>query len=107
MKIYKCRLQAKKENPDKCIVRFDGRFVAIDKDKYMLKKRIEEIKNLIDAGVKVYDENEGYECFKTKSGDYAVKFKPNGYTIGMFWDNDTKMNITAPFYYHNGKRIEL
>lgn len=69
--------------------------------------RIEKIKLLIDAGVKVYDKNEYYECFKTPSGGYAVRYKPNGYTIGMFWDNDTKMNVTTPFYYKDGKRVYL
>lgn len=69
--------------------------------------RIEKIKSLIDAGVTVYAENENYECFKTPSGGYAVRCKSNGYTIGLFWDNDTKMNVTTPFYYKDGKRIYL
>ena len=65
--------------------------------------RIAKIKNLIDNGVKVFDNNEGYECRKDRIGQYLIVFKPNGYCIGLTNQKGDKLNATKPFYYKNGK----
>lgn len=66
-------------------------------------KRIAKIKNLIDNGIQVYDENEGYQCLKDRLEQYLIVFKPNGYCIGLTSRKGDSLNATKPFYYKNGK----
>jgi len=69
--------------------------------------RIAKIKSLIDNGVPVFDQNQGYECKKDRLGQYLIVYKPNGYCIGLTDQTGTKLNATKPFYMNNGEPIYL
>ena len=63
-------------------------------------KRIRKIKQLVDNGIKVYSGNTGYEVYKgSKSGDYLITFKPNGYTTGLCDKDESQLNGSDFFYF--------
>ena len=69
--------------------------------------RIEKIKSLIDCGVKVYDNNIGYEIKKDKLGQYLITYKPNGYCIGLTDQTGTHLNAGNPFYMNGNEVVYL
>ena len=71
-------------------------------------KRILKIKQLVDNGVQVYNDNIGYVVHKDSIGQYLITFKGNGYTIGLTDQDETKLNGRNFFYFDtNGNKVEL
>ena len=52
---------------------------------------LQEIKQAIEAGKKVYWSNTSYEVIKDKIGQYLIKCT-NGSAIGLTWQDGTTMN---------------
>lgn len=53
---------------------------------------LQEIKDAIAAGKKVYWSHEGYEVIKDKIGQYLIHYIPNGHCIGLTWQDGVTMN---------------
>lgn len=53
-------------------------------------KLIGKVKIFVDAGYRVYQQNQGYVVEKDKFGRYNIIFEPNGYTIGLHGRENTE-----------------
>lgn len=53
---------------------------------------LDQIKQAIDQGQKVYWSNTSYEVIKDKIGQYLIKYKPNNYCIGLTWTDEVTLN---------------
>ena len=71
-------------------------------------KRIRKIKQLVDNGVPVYNDNTSYIVHKDSIGQYLITFVSNRYTVGLTDQKETKLNGRNFFYFDNdGKQVEL
>lgn len=53
---------------------------------------LQEIKQAIADGKKVYWSNESYEVIKDKIGQYLIYRRLNEYCIGLTWRDGTTLN---------------
>lgn len=54
---------------------------------------LQEIKDAIADGKRVFWKNEGYEVLKSKGcWEYMIVFHPNGNCIGLTWQDGKTMN---------------
>jgi len=53
---------------------------------------LEEIKQAIAAGKKVYWSNKGYSVIKDNIGQYLIYRKDNEYCIGLTWRDGVTLN---------------
>ncbi len=60
--------------------------------KGIYKMTLDEIKQAIDNGKKVFWSNMGYEVVKDKRGQYNIVFKPNNHCIGLTWLDNVTLN---------------
>lgn len=60
---------------------------------------IQEIKNAIDAGLRVKWANDGYDVVKDSLGQYLIVFRPNGHAIGLTDRAGNKLNGAAHQFY--------
>ena len=60
---------------------------------------IQEIKNAVDAGLRVKWANNGYDVVKDSFGQYLIVFRPNGSTIGLTNRAGDKLNGAAYQFY--------
>jgi len=54
----------------------------------------QQLIDAMDAGLDVRWHNDGYICYRDRSGQYLKTFEPNGHTIGIFHRDGVGMNIT-------------
>jgi hypothetical protein len=52
-----------------------------------LFKSIAAVTDAVDAGETVHWKNCGYVVSKDVHGTYHVTYKPNGHTVGLFWQD--------------------
>lgn len=66
---------------------------------------IAEIKSLVDAGVTVYCDNEGYIVIKDKAGQYLIHYQGSDYYIGLHglegteFENKLNTDFKGVFFY--------
>lgn len=53
---------------------------------------LQDIKDAVDAGTKVYMANTSYEIIKDKLGQYLIWREANQYCIGLTWRDGVTMN---------------
>lgn len=53
---------------------------------------VQDIKDAVSAGKKVYWSNKGYEVIKDSCGQFAIVFLPNNNCIGLTWRDGTTLN---------------
>lgn len=53
---------------------------------------LDQIKNAIANGQKVYWSNETYEVILDSIGQYLIKCKTNDYCIGLTWQDGATLN---------------
>lgn len=60
---------------------------------------IEEIKEAVNSGKKVYCGNSAYEVIKDKIGQWLIKCTLNDYCIGLTWQDGTTLNAKAEDFF--------
>ncbi len=62
---------------------------------------VEQIKQAVDDGKKVYWTNCGYQVVKDDIGQYFITYKHNNYCIGLTWRDGVTLNgEESDFYTH-------
>ncbi len=60
---------------------------------------IQEIKNAVDAGLRVKWANDGYDVVKDSIGQYLIIYRPTSYAIGLTNRAGNKLNGAAYQFY--------
>lgn len=62
---------------------------------------LQQIKQAIEEGKKVYWSNTMYEVIKCPKNDYLIRCSSNNYCIGLTWADDITMNGKEEDFFTN------
>jgi hypothetical protein len=68
---------------------------------------LEQIKEAIDAGKKVFQHDHEHEVIKDNLGQYLIVYHPNGYTIGLTHQDGVTMNGKETEFFCPADSIQL
>lgn len=53
---------------------------------------LQEIKNAVDQGLKVFQHHDGYEVIRSDYGEYLIHYRGSEWYIGLTWKDGVTMN---------------